>query len=166
MACLAVAGARLDHALRLAAAASAIRDVVGAPISPTDRAMLERWLVPARRGLDATTARAAWEAGLRLSVQAAVQEALAPAQAAASGQQESPSRRDIAGLQLTPREVEVARLLAQGCSNRQIAEALVIGQRTAEGHVQAVLGKLGLTRRAEVAAWAAQRQLHGADSPR
>jgi DNA-binding CsgD family transcriptional regulator len=60
---------------------------------------------------------------------------------------------------LTPREREVAVLLARGCSNRDIAEALVVGQRTAEMHVSNLLSKLGLTSRSQVAVWAVQAGL-------
>ena len=60
---------------------------------------------------------------------------------------------------LTGREREVARLIAQGASNRQIAEALVIGERTAETHVSNMLAKLGLTTRVQLAAWAVARGL-------
>ena len=60
---------------------------------------------------------------------------------------------------LTRREREVAALLARGLSNREIAEALVIGERTAEMHVSNILGKLGLASRTQVAVWAAERGL-------
>jgi hypothetical protein len=49
----------------------------------------------------------------------------------------------------------VARLVAGGRSNKQIAAELVIPQRTAENHVEHILAKLGFTSRAQVAAWAA-----------
>src|SRR2546430_1851399 len=59
---------------------------------------------------------------------------------------------------LSPREREVADLVAQGFSNREIAERLVISERTAEGHVEQIRNKLGFHSRAQVAAWvAAQR---------
>jgi non-specific serine/threonine protein kinase len=58
---------------------------------------------------------------------------------------------------LTAREMQVARLVAQGRSNKQIAAQLVISQRTAEGHVEKILIKLGFTSRAQVAAWAASQ---------
>jgi non-specific serine/threonine protein kinase len=51
--------------------------------------------------------------------------------------------------------VEVARLVAEGRSNKEIAARLVISQRTAEGHVEHILAKLGFTARALVAAWVA-----------
>ena len=52
----------------------------------------------------------------------------------------------------------MARLVAGGCSNKEIAAELVISQRTAEGHVERILAKLGFTSRAQVAAWAAASQ--------
>jgi predicted ATPase/DNA-binding CsgD family transcriptional regulator len=55
---------------------------------------------------------------------------------------------------LTPREREVAGLIAAGLSNREIAGALTVTPRTAETHVNHILTKLGLARRAQVAAWA------------
>jgi DNA-binding CsgD family transcriptional regulator len=54
---------------------------------------------------------------------------------------------------LTSREREVAVLVANGLTNRQIAERLVISERTAEGHVEQVRNKLGFHSRAQIAAW-------------
>ncbi|WP_113701386.1 ATP-binding protein [Nonomuraea lactucae] len=54
---------------------------------------------------------------------------------------------------LTPRELEIARLVARGMSNKAIAAALVIAQRTAEGHVEHILSKLGFNSRVQIAAW-------------
>ena len=62
------------------------------------------------------------------------------------------------GAPLTPREMQVARLVAGGRSNKEIAADLVISQRTAEGHVEHILTKLGFTSRAQVAAWIAGSQ--------
>ena len=56
---------------------------------------------------------------------------------------------------LTAREREVAALIARGLSNRDIAARLVISARTAETHVQHIMAKLGLTARAQIAAWTA-----------
>ncbi|MCP2335181.1 helix-turn-helix transcriptional regulator [Actinomadura rupiterrae] len=53
---------------------------------------------------------------------------------------------------LTPREREVAHLIAEGLSNRQIAERLVISKRTADAHVEHILTKLGFNSRTQVAA--------------
>ncbi|MFB9302080.1 ATP-binding protein [Kibdelosporangium philippinense] len=56
-------------------------------------------------------------------------------------------------VQLTRRETEIARLVGEGLTNKQIAARLVIAQRTAEGHVERVLAKLGFRSRVEIAAW-------------
>ena len=58
---------------------------------------------------------------------------------------------------LTKRELEVAALIESGLSNREIAERLVIAKRTADGHVERILAKLGFSSRAQVAAWMARR---------
>jgi DNA-binding CsgD family transcriptional regulator/tetratricopeptide (TPR) repeat protein len=60
---------------------------------------------------------------------------------------------------LTPREREVAALIAQGKTSREIADLLVVSERTAEGHVNNILGKLGFTSRAQIAAWVVERGL-------
>jgi non-specific serine/threonine protein kinase len=56
---------------------------------------------------------------------------------------------------LTPRQREVAGLVARGLSNKEIATTLVISQRTAESHIANMLDKLGFTTRAQIAAWVA-----------
>ena len=53
---------------------------------------------------------------------------------------------------------EIAGLLAEGLSNKEIAGRLVISQRTVETHVDHVLSKLGITSRAQVAGWVAEQQ--------
>jgi DNA-binding CsgD family transcriptional regulator len=64
-------------------------------------------------------------------------------------------RRRVRTAHLTPRELEVARLVAAGLTNRQMAERLGIAERTAETHVDHILTKLDATSRAQVAAWVA-----------
>jgi DNA-binding NarL/FixJ family response regulator len=54
---------------------------------------------------------------------------------------------------LSPRELEVARLVARGLTNKQIGETLFVSERTAENHVQHILLKLGFSNRSQVAAW-------------
>jgi DNA-binding CsgD family transcriptional regulator/tetratricopeptide (TPR) repeat protein len=54
---------------------------------------------------------------------------------------------------LSPRELDVARLVADGATNRQIAERLVISPKTASSHVEHILAKLSASRRSEIAAW-------------
>jgi DNA-binding NarL/FixJ family response regulator len=53
----------------------------------------------------------------------------------------------------------VAALIAQGKSNREIATALVVSERTVTTHISNIFSKLGFTSRAQVAAWASQRSL-------
>ncbi len=65
----------------------------------------------------------------------------------------------MSGTQLTTREKEVATLVAGGLTNREIAERLVISERTAEGHIEQIRNKLGFRSRAQVAAWAAEQGL-------
>lgn len=54
---------------------------------------------------------------------------------------------------LTRREQQVAELVSQGLSNKEIAKRLVISQRTAEGHVERILTKLGFSSRTQIATW-------------
>ena len=60
---------------------------------------------------------------------------------------------------LTPREREVARFLSQGKSNREIAEELVLSERTVENHVGNILTKLGFDSRAQIAVWVVEKGL-------
>jgi DNA-binding CsgD family transcriptional regulator len=64
-------------------------------------------------------------------------------------------RRRLKAEQLTTRELQVARLVADGLTNRQVAVRLGITEKTAENHVDNILGKLGFASRAQVAAWVA-----------
>lgn len=65
-------------------------------------------------------------------------------------------------LDLSSREREVLGELVEGRSNREIADKLVISQRTVEGHVHRILRKLGLGSRSEVASWYARQRVRGA----
>jgi len=60
---------------------------------------------------------------------------------------------------LTAREREVAALIAQGKTSKEIANLLVVSERTSEGHVSNILGKLGFTSRAQIAAWVVEKGL-------
>ena len=64
---------------------------------------------------------------------------------------------------LSPRELEVARLVARGLTNKQIGQNLYVSERTAENHVQHILTKLGLRNRSQIAAWASGE--HDASRP-
>jgi non-specific serine/threonine protein kinase len=62
---------------------------------------------------------------------------------------------------LTSRELEVAGLVAEGFTNKEIAAKLHLSVRTAENHVFNVMNKLGLDNRAQVAAWYTRTQSNG-----
>jgi non-specific serine/threonine protein kinase len=75
----------------------------------------------------------------------------------------SPSRKAKAAFGgLTRREREVAELIAHGKSNKAIAHALGIGERTVEGYVAGALSRLGFASRTQLAAWAVEKGLLGA----
>ncbi len=59
---------------------------------------------------------------------------------------------------LTAREEQVAELVSRGLTNRAIAKALVVSERTAQNHVQHILTKLGFTTRSQIAAWVVSRR--------
>ncbi|MGX1622823.1 ATP-binding protein, partial [Streptomyces sp. NPDC055506] len=71
---------------------------------------------------------------------------------------DSPAPHDDTAVRLTRRETEVARLVAEGLANQQIADRLVIARRTAEGHVERILSKLGFSNRSQIAAWVTARR--------
>ncbi|HKA09383.1 MAG TPA: helix-turn-helix transcriptional regulator [Candidatus Dormibacteraeota bacterium] len=85
-----------------------------------------------------------------MSREAAIGLALGePAHAAAA------SARDAGRDVLAKREADVARLIADGLSNKQIGVRLFISEHTVETHVRSVLNKLGFNSRAQIAAWIA-----------
>ena len=60
---------------------------------------------------------------------------------------------------LTPREIEVLKLLATGVSNKDIATILYVGEGTAKTHVEHIIGKLGVSDRVQAAVWAARHRI-------
>jgi two-component system response regulator DevR len=64
---------------------------------------------------------------------------------------------------LSERELDVVGLIAQGKTNKEIAAALIIAEKTARNHVSRILTKLGLTRRSQAAAWAIKSGLYDED---
>jgi len=134
-------------AVRLSAACRRLSETIGAEIIPDARAVVARILAsaPARIGEDAVAA--ACEEGRAMSTDEAIAHAVEQLRRTA-GEPTGP---------LSSREAEVAALIARGLTNRQIAAALVISPRTADRHVANILDKLGVSSRAEVAAWARAR---------
>jgi predicted ATPase/transcriptional regulator with XRE-family HTH domain/Tfp pilus assembly protein PilF len=125
-------------AVRLAGAAAAAREALGADLTPAERGYVGRWQAAARRALGEAASAAAWAAGRRQSLDQAAAEALALAETVGAS---APGPMAAATVDaLTPGEREVV-LPARGPAKRQIAETQV-------------LGKLGLRSPVQLAAWA------------
>jgi predicted ATPase/DNA-binding SARP family transcriptional activator/DNA-binding CsgD family transcriptional regulator len=152
---LAGAKAQGGRAARLWGAAEALRKTIGAPLSSEGHLYFERSMVAARVQLG----EAAWEAALAegraMKLEEAVEYALSEDDSSmiASRTPEQTSTTAPRPSALTRREREVAKLLARDLTNRQIAEELVLSERTVENHVSNILKKLKLSSRSEVAAW-------------
>ncbi len=140
-----------EAAVRLAGATDAQRLTLGIVPWPSERRYLDSWLTRARRELGALVYERAWEDGHASTLAQAVSlaEALTiELQTAAS-----------LGGALSPREQEVAILLARGLTNKQIAADLVVSPATVRSHVEHILDKLNLRSRAQIAVWASQQGL-------
>jgi DNA-binding NarL/FixJ family response regulator len=140
-------------AVRMASAASALRQTIGAAQAG---APVESALATARRALGAGVYDAARAGGRALPFERAVDEALGAMtrlrQPGEKGQRRRSSEEPVTD-PLTRREREVATLLAQGLTDRQIAERLVISEGTVGVHVTHILAKLDVHSRAQIAVW-------------
>jgi len=143
-----------ERAIRLASAAAAVRAASGTPLPVVEETRLQARLAPAYRALSESAAATAWAEGQAMSLDQAIAYALG-AENAASLDRGAPIPAGVGrdSASLTPREREVASLLAQGLSDREIAAALVISERTAQTHVANILSKVGLRSRTQIAAW-------------
>jgi non-specific serine/threonine protein kinase len=161
IAALAATETQSERAVQLAGAAAGIREQVGAPPSPMQRSMLDHWLVPVRQALGAEPTARAWEAGRGMTIDQAVDLAVGVTEPPTTPPNGSPQRsaQQVGGL--SPREREVAALLALGLSNRQIAQRLVVTERTVGAHIEHILAKLGFASRHQVGAWADEHGLVG-----
>jgi DNA-binding CsgD family transcriptional regulator len=130
--------------LRLAGAVHAAREATGTTMASHWQTTTARWLDVARARLSERAAGAAWTQGLRIPLEQAIDEALA-APAISS------PRREQSGL--TKRQWEIAALVAEGLTNRQIAECFVVSERTIDGHLERIRNRLGVRGRAQIAAW-------------
>ena len=144
-----------EQALRLAAAATTLREVIGGPLSSVEQARLDRWLVPARQAVSEAIQTAAWEVGRAMPVEQAIAYALEPAPQPLV----PPPAKTPYPAGLTAREVELLRLVAQGLTNVQIADRLVISPRTVNAHLSAIYGKLGVSSRSAATRFAVEHQL-------
>jgi predicted ATPase/DNA-binding CsgD family transcriptional regulator len=149
---LAAAGgeARPLWAARLLGAAAALRRTAG--LVPVSGRVADAVTPALRATLGEAAFATAWAAGAAMAPERAVAAALAEPVAGPP-----PSGRRSAGL-LTPREEDVANLLARGLTNRQIATALSISERTVDHHVGSILNRLGLESRTQIAAWMGERR--------
>jgi len=147
---------RFTEAARLLGAAQMAWRLCGAgrTLPSTQAVSRARCADPAREALGQAAFEREFAAGEALDLDGVVALALGEREpetgAAPTGAEPAP--------RLTRRESEVAALVAEGLSNKQIAARLVISQRTAEAHVEHILTKLGFTSRSQVAAWFATTQ--------
>jgi non-specific serine/threonine protein kinase len=141
-------------AIRLLGAAARLRE--GTTIAPRHEAA-ERLLAEARAASGGQPADELLAEGRAL----APDQVVVLARSALGERADDPAGAGESGAGLTRREREVAALLGRGCSNREIAGALVVSERTAEMHVSNILSKLGLSSRAQAAVWAVEAGLAG-----
>jgi len=131
-------------ALRLWGFATGYSEAHDFTVPPVIQTRINGWLAPARVALGRAADELLAE-GKRMTADEAIAAGLG------SG---SPTSRSGSGTGLTPREEEVAVLVARGLTNRDIASQLTLSTRTVEVHVGHVLTKLGFSTRTQLAAWA------------
>ncbi|HET6316165.1 MAG TPA: LuxR C-terminal-related transcriptional regulator [Chloroflexota bacterium] len=156
---VALADGAFERAVQLLGAAEGLRERADLGVWPV-REVLQRRLVDLIRsrlvGSTAVLAQS-WVSGRALSMLVAAELALSDS---------APARVEVASLSsagpLTPRELEVAKLIAQGKTSKEIADVLVITERTADTHAGHIRDKLGLRSRAEIAAWVVREGLQAA----
>ncbi len=139
-----------EQAVRLLGAADAARSALGCVRFPVRQPDYEAQLSALRDALGQEAFAAAWSAGAAL----AVDDAVAYAERG-RGERRRPSRGWDS---LSPAEVRVVQLVAEGLTNPQIGERLFISRRTVQAHLSHVFAKLGVASRAELAAQAARRE--------
>lgn len=140
------------RALRLLVAAAGQRGELGVVGSGPRGARVTEALAGLKAGLDRNGFATAWAEGDRMPLPGAIAEALSTPSPTrgrvVSADPEAPS--------LTPRQVQVAMLVAEGMTNRQIAVRLEISEWTVVNHVRQVMRRLNCTSRVQVA-WSASR---------
>jgi non-specific serine/threonine protein kinase len=150
---VAAAESALARSAQLLGAAAGLRERAGLGVWPVRRDLeevLERKVREAFGQLQEVL-QASWTAGRNLSLRAAAQLATDDAHAH--------EQLPVESGPLTARELEVAALIAQGKTSKEIAEQLVITERTADTHAAHIRDKLGLRSRAEIAAWAIRNRV-------
>jgi ATP/maltotriose-dependent transcriptional regulator MalT len=135
---LAAAEGQATRALRLGGATAALRQTYGVAIGPSRQVAFRRALGPAWQALDEEECRTVFEEGRAMTLEEAIAYALEKAEKRPG----DPSKS-----RLTPREVEVLSLVAEGLSDAEVAEKLYVSPRTVGGHLRGVYGKLGVKSR-------------------
>jgi predicted ATPase/DNA-binding CsgD family transcriptional regulator/transcriptional regulator with XRE-family HTH domain len=144
-------------AARLCGMVAALRDAARYVMDPADQMNYEHTVAMARAQLEATTFEAAWAAGQAMTLEQAVAEALVAATPELS--EPAPNTRSTRPTGLSRREGEVLALVAQGLTNIQIAERLVISPRTVNAHLHAIYYKLGVATRSAATRFAIENGL-------
>jgi DNA-binding CsgD family transcriptional regulator len=160
LAYVAAARGEAERAARLDGAAAALRQVTGATINEASRADYDRLVADLQETLGQDQFEAVWSAGQPQTPEQAVgtaREVIRAELAAISSVSTPVAPPSSAGI--TPRELDVLRLLVEGRSDREIGEALFIGTRTVQTHVANLFAKLDVNARAEAAAVAVRRGL-------
>ncbi len=155
------------RAVRLLGAADRLRDLVGAPRASHEQGRHDRTMAAARAQLDAEVLATAWDEGHTMSPVQILTRAEGPVPTeAASGQPEMTQSTprvpaEAAGIptRLTAREVEVLRLVAEGLSDAQVAERLVLSPRTVHKHLTSIYAKLGVHSRSAATRYAIEHHL-------
>ena len=152
-----------EQAVYLFGAAEALRETQNSVLPPIYRPAYERDVAAARAQLDEPAFTAAWAAGRALSLEQAIEAALkplpevTPTAPPVTPQLTTPTGAYPAGL--TRREVEVLRLIAQGLTDAQVAEQLVLSAHTVHAHLRSVYTKLEVTSRAAATRFAVDHHL-------
>jgi predicted ATPase/DNA-binding CsgD family transcriptional regulator len=146
--------AHYQSAARLIGAAAALRERVAGRQLDTEQARTQTVAQVLTRALGPQDADLLIHAGRTMPVAQAVDLASAVASGTAPGDRDRTPQ-----VSLTPRERQVAALVASGRTNRQIGRVLGISEKTTEVHVHHVMSKLDARSRAEVAAWAVTHHL-------
>jgi predicted ATPase/class 3 adenylate cyclase/DNA-binding CsgD family transcriptional regulator len=150
-------------AARLWGVAEALREAMGAPLPPVYRAEYERSVAAARAQLGQKTFAVAWAEGRTMTldeVLAAQGQATVPMPLPTEQPSLPPATSVVTYPNgLTAREVEVLRLLAQGLTDAQIAEQLIISPRTVNTHLTSIYGKIQVSSRSAATRYAIDHTL-------
>ena len=164
LACVAASQGQPVRAARLWGAMEGMEESHGVYVSPAALTFsdYEGRLSTARSQLDEEAWSAAWAQGKAMPLERAVEYALSEEEEEHEPPTlvpvpEQPPPLDKPTERLTHREQEVALLVSQGLTNRQIAQELSISERTVENHIAKILKKLRFSSRARIATWVAQR---------